>query len=45
MSGFGSEQPIQQQLMHAYFVGLVCSLVFLWNICFLSIQPSLVVPA
>ena len=45
VSGFGSEQPLQQQSMHSCFVRLVCSLVFLWNISFLSVQSSLVVPA
>ena len=45
VSGFGSEQPLQQQLAPACFVAPVCSMVVLWNICFLSVQSSFVVPA
>ena len=45
VSGFGSEQPLQQQSTPACSVVFVCSLAVLWNICFLSVQSSLVVPA
>ena len=45
VSGFGSEQRLQQQWTPAYFVGHVCSMVVLWNVCFLSVQPSLFVSA
>ena len=40
VSGFESEQRLQQQSTPACFVGHVCSMVVLWNICFLSVQSS-----
>ena len=43
--GFGLEQRLQQQSTPACFVGHVCSMVVLWNVCFLSVQSSLFVSA
>ena len=45
VSGFGSEQCLQQESTPACFIGHVCSIVVLWNVCFLSVQSSLFVSA
>ena len=45
VSGFGSEQRLQQQSTPSCFAGHVCSMVVLWNVCFLSVQSSLFVSA
>ena len=39
--GFESKQPLQQQSTPACFTGHKCSMVVLWNVCFLSLQSSL----
>ena len=45
VSGFWSEQPLKQQSTPACFVGIMCSIVVLNNICFLPVQAYLFVPA
>ena len=45
VSGFALEQRLQKQSTPACFVGHVCSMVVLWNVCFLSVQSSLFVSA
>ena len=37
VSGFGSEQPLQQHSTPSCFVGPVCRMVVLWNMCFLFV--------
>ena len=38
VSGFGSEQRLQQESTPACFAGQVCIMVVLWNTCFLPVQ-------
>ena len=39
---FGLKQPLQkEQLLSTWFIGPVCSVVVLWNVCFRSVWSSL----